>query len=102
MRWAYERSNAELLQAIDNQRALQVSLVAQVAQSYYELSALDNELAIVKQTLRAREEGLRLAKLRFEGGLTSETPYQQAQVELARTATMVPDLERAIAIKRMR
>lgn len=99
LRWAYERSNAELLQAIDNQRALQVSLVAQVAQSYYELSALDNELAIVKQTLRAREEGLRLAKLRFEGGLTSETPYQQAQVELARTATMVPDLERAIAIK---
>ncbi len=99
LRWAYEQSGAELLQAIDNQRALQVSLVAQVAQSYFELSALDNELAIVKQTLRAREEGLRLAKLRFEGGLTSETPYQQAQVELARTATLVPDLERSIAIK---
>lgn len=99
LRWAYEKSDAELLQAIDNRRALQVSLVAQVAQAYFELAALDNELAIVKQTLRAREEGLRLARLRFEGGLTSETPYQQAQVELARTATMVPDLEQSIAIK---
>ena len=40
-----------------------------------------------------------MAKLRFEGGLTSETSYQQAQVELARTATLVPDLERKISIK---
>ena len=61
--------------------------------------ALDNELAIVRQTLNARKEGVRLAKLRFEGGLTSETSYQQAQVEFARTATLVPDLERKISIK---
>ena len=79
--------------------ALQVSLVAQVAQSYFELVALDNELFIVRQTLRAREEGVRLAKIRFEGGLTSETSYQQAQVELARTATLVPGLERSITMK---
>ena len=48
---------------------------------------------------KAREEGVRLARIRFEGGLTSETSYQQAQVELARTATLVPDLERKISIK---
>ena len=76
-----------------------MSLVAQVAQSYFELIALDHELSIVRQTLHAREEGVRLAKLRFEGGLTSETSFQQAQVELARTATLVPDLERSIVIK---
>ena len=100
LRWGAERSKAELLEAIENQRALQVSLVAQVAQSYFELIALDHELAIVRQTLRARQEGVRLARLRFEGGLTSETSFQQARVELARTATLVPDLERAIAIKK--
>ena len=54
-----------------------MSLIAEVAQAYFELVALDNELAIVKQTLNAREEGVRLAKIRFEGGLTSETSYQQ-------------------------
>ena len=42
---------------------------------------------------------MRLARIRFEGGLTSETSYQQAQVELARTATLVPDLERRISLK---
>lgn len=39
------------------------------------------------------------AKLRFEGGLTSETAYRQAQVELAKTTTLVPDLERQIRLK---
>ena len=42
---------------------------------------------------------LRLARIRFAGGLTSETSYRQAQVELARTATLVPDLERKISLK---
>ena len=99
LRWAKDRSMAQFLQAVENQRALRMTLVAQVAQAYFELVALDNELAIVKQTLRARQESVHLAELRFNGGLTSETAYQQAQVELARTATLVPDLERAIALK---
>ena len=76
-----------------------MTIVAEVAQAYYELVALDTELEIVRQTQKAREEGVRLARIRFEGGLTSETSYQQAQVELARTATLVPDLERRISLK---
>ena len=99
LRWAKDKSMAQFVQAVENRRALQMTLVAQVAQAYFELVALDNELAIVKETLSAREESVRLARLRFNGGLTSEAVYQQAQVELARTATLVPDLERSIALK---
>ena len=77
LRWAKDRSMAEFLGSIEAQRALKMSLVAEVAQAYFELVALDNELAIVRQTLAARKEGVRLAKIRFEGGLTSETSYQQ-------------------------
>ncbi|MGL4518172.1 MAG: efflux transporter outer membrane subunit [Phocaeicola sp.] len=99
LRWAKDRSMAQFLASIESQRALQMSIVSDVARSYFELVALDNELAIVKQTLNARQEGVRLANLRYQGGLTSETAYQQAKVEYARTATLVPDLERKIALK---
>lgn len=99
IRWAKSASIAEYLQSIEAQRALRMTIVAEVAQAYYELVALDTELEIVKQTLQAREEGVRLARIRFSGGLTSETSYRQAQVELARTATLVPDLERRISLK---
>lgn len=99
IRWANERSMAEYISTIEGQRALMMSLVAEVAENYFDLIALDNELRIVKQTLIAREEGVKLAKIRFEGGLTSETSYQQAQLEYAITAAMIPDLEKKIAIK---
>lgn len=99
LRWGRDAAVAEYLRSIEAQRALRMVIMAEVAQTYYELVALDNELAIVRQTLQAREEGVRIARLRFEGGLTSETAYQQAQLEVARTATMIPDLERRIALK---
>lgn len=99
LRWAKDKSVADLIGSIENQRALKMSLVAEVAQTYFELVALDNELAIVRQTVDARRESLHLARIRYEGGLTSETAFRQAQVELARTATLVPDLERQITLK---
>ena len=76
LRWANDVAIAEYLSSVEGQRALMMSLVAEVAENYFELIALDNELTIVKQTLKAREEGVKLAKIRFEGGVTSETSYQ--------------------------
>ena len=99
LRWARRKGIAEYLESVETQRALQMTLIAEVAQAYYELSALDNELTIVRRTLATRQEGVRQAKIRFEGGLTSETSYQQSQVELASTATLVPELERKVAAK---
>ncbi len=99
LRWAKDKSTAQFLASVENQRAVKMSLVSEVAQAYFELVALDNELSIVKQTLGARKESVRLAEIRFKGGLTSEIVYQQAQVELAKAETMVPELERKIDLK---
>lgn len=99
LRWAKDRSMAQFMSSVENQRALQMSLVANVAQSYFELVALDNELRIVSQTVDARREGLELARLRYEGGLTSEMTYRQAQVELASAEALIPDLEQQITLK---
>ena len=99
LRWARDKSLADFVGSIENQRALQMSLIAQVAQAYFELVALDNELAIVRQTVEARRESLHLVRLRREAGLISEIPFRQAQVELAKTVTLVPDLERKITLK---
>lgn len=99
LRWANRGAIAEYLSSVESQRAMQMTLVAAVATAYFELTALDNELDIVLRTLDTRRESVRQAKLRFDGGLTTEIPYQQAQVEYASTASLVPDLERDIALK---
>lgn len=99
LRWANEAAVAAYMQTVEGRRALQLTIIAEVAAAYYQLCALDREMSIVLQTLAARREGVRLAKLRFEGGLTSETSYSQAQVELARTETLLPSLKSKIKIK---
>ena len=99
LRWAKRKGGAEYLASVEGARALQMALVAEVATAYFELVALDHELAIVRRTVETREESVQQAKLRFEGGLTSETNYQQAKVELASAAALIPNLEMQIAQK---
>lgn len=99
LRWAKRKGAAEYLASVEGARALQMALVAEVATAYFELVALDNELQIVHRTVETREESVEQARLRFEGGLTSETNYQQAKVELASASALIPDLELRIAQK---
>ena len=99
LRWASREKLAEYLSSVEAKRAVKMTIVADVARAYYELLSLDNELNIVRRTLSTRQAGVNTAKLRFEGGLTSEVPYQQSLVELATTASLVPDLEARVAMK---
>ena len=98
IRWANERSKAEYLASVEAERAMRMTIIAEVATAYYELLALENELLIVNRTLQTRKEGVEQARLRYEGGLTSETVYQQAQVEYASTASLIPTIETRIAV----
>ena len=99
LRWASRARMSEYLASIEAQRALKMTLIADVATAYFELMALDNELEIIRSTLTTRREGVLQARLRLDGGLTDEIPYQQALVELATTEALVPDLERQVALK---
>ena len=93
LRWAKRKAGAEYVATLEDERAMRMTLVAEAASAYFRLVALDNELGIVRRTLVTRIEGMEKARLRFEGGLTSETVYQQAQVEYASTAALIPNLE---------
>ena len=99
LRWTNRAALAEYLAGVEAQRAMQMTLIAEVATAYFELIALDSELDIVQRTLYTRKENAHLALIRFQGGLTSEITYQQAQVELANTASLVPALEKQIRMK---
>jgi len=96
LRWARRNSRARWAATVEEQRAMRVTLIAEAATAYFNMLALRNELAIVRRTMENRAEGVAKARLRFEGGLTSELVYQQAQVEYATTAALVPSLESRI------
>ncbi|MDE6125515.1 MAG: efflux transporter outer membrane subunit, partial [Muribaculaceae bacterium] len=92
------QAQAQWLATEEDKRAVQMSLVAGVASLYYQLRALQSELAIVRRTLVTRQENVRYAKLRFEYGAVSEVVYRQALVEHAATAALVPGLEHRVTV----
>ena len=50
LRWANEAAIASYMETVEGQRALRLTIIAEVAANYYQLCALDQELSIVQQT----------------------------------------------------
>ena len=98
LRWRSKQELATYKASVEDMRALRIILIAEAASAYYRLVAYDNELTIVKRTLLTRNEEKAKAKLRFEGGLTSEIVYLQAQVEYNTARSLIPGLERQIEV----
>ena len=95
VRRATEAQRALLMAAEETHRAVVISLVAEVARVYVELRDADRRLEIARRTLESRAEYVRMAKLRFEGGVTSEVDWRQAEAELHRTESFVQQFELA-------
>ena len=76
---------AQYLATEEGRKAAQTTLIASVANTWLSLVADEELLALTLQTLATREESLRLTRLRFEGGASSELDFRQAQ-SLAETA----------------
>lgn len=99
VRRASEAEQALFLGTEEARRSTVLSLVASVAQAYFELRDFDRRLEIARRTIGSLQESHQLAKDRFEGGLTTEVDMRQAEAELRRVEAIIFDLERLVAMK---
>jgi outer membrane protein, multidrug efflux system len=93
-RRATEASRATLAATEWGRRAIVTSLVAQVAEAYFALRAIDLNLDISRQTLASRRESLRLTQVRAAGGAASELDVRQAEQLVFGASATIVDLER--------
>jgi len=96
LRRATEAARAELLASENNQRTVLMTLVAELAQTYFDLLELDREAEIDRRTLDSRRASLDLVSHRYSDGLASELDLKRAEEEVASAAATVPDVERRI------
>ena len=89
---------AQYLASEEGRKAAQISLVAAVANSWLSLVADEDLLALTRQTLATRQESLKLAKLRFDNGVTSELDYRQAQSLTESARVTLAQLQRQRAL----
>ncbi len=78
-------------------RAATLSLISQVADSYFVLHELDERIVIARKTIESREESLRIFKRRFEVGSTSKLDLSQVETLLSQAQTLEYQLLQARA-----
>lgn len=95
----------EFLATEQARRALQISLVAEVAANYLTLAADYERLQLAQETLATQQASYSLIQRRFELGASSELDLRQAQtrveaarVDIARYTTLVAQDENALTL----
>lgn len=96
-RRANEAAQAELTATEYGYRAIELSLIAQVANTYYSLLDYKKRLIIAERTLQTRTEFLNIIQQRYDKGIVPEIDLNQAQVQEAYAAAAIPVYTRSIA-----
>ena len=86
----------KLLGMKDNQMAIRASLISGIANSYYTLLMLDEQLRIVTEMAGMSKETWEMMQKQFELGRTKSTNVQSAQAAYLNTQTQINDFKRQI------
>ncbi|HEY3934285.1 MAG TPA: efflux transporter outer membrane subunit [Gemmatimonadales bacterium] len=81
----------------NDERALVLTVVSQVADGYLELLELREDLAVSNATLASRQATLGLARQRFTQGVISELDVRQFEADVASAASSVAQFTRSAA-----
>jgi outer membrane protein, multidrug efflux system len=91
-----EAARQQMLQQEWAQRAVRMTLVGQVATTYFTLRALDGQLTVAKDTLNARQESVDLTRRLETGGRAPLSDLRQAEELLHTAGATIPALEQQI------
>jgi outer membrane protein, multidrug efflux system len=94
IRRSTEAARAQYLAQESVQQAVIQSLVTGVASGYFQLLELDQELAVSKRSLVARQASVRLVEARMKGGISNQLEVDQAKSLVASAAATIADVER--------
>lgn len=87
---------ARYLSSIEGKNFVLTNLVAEVANSYYELLALDNQLVIVKQNIDLQKSALEIVKIQKEATRATELAVQKFEAEVLNSQSLEFDIRQKI------
>jgi len=95
LRRASEAARADMLSLQENQKAVMQTLVADVASAYFDLREYDAELEYVRESLKARQESVKLVAARVDGGVASSLELDQAKTLVSSAEVNLALLEKS-------
>ena len=91
-----EQQRAVYFASEDARRDVRLLVLAEIAQAYFQLRALDADLEVAQRTVKSFQDTLDIFQHRYEGGDASGLEVARARAALVNVAAVIPDLRRQI------
>lgn len=87
---------SKYLSTIEGRNFVITNLIAEIAGSYYELLALDNQLAIVKQNIDLQTNALEIVRLQKESARANELAVRRFEAQVLNTQSLQYSIQQMI------
>ncbi|GGF16441.1 RND transporter [Hymenobacter cavernae] len=96
LRNARKSAALRYLATVEGRNFTVTNLIAEIANSYYELLALDNQLAIVRQNIELQTNALALVRLQKESARVTELAVQRFEAQVHNTRSLQYNIQQRI------
>lgn len=96
LRNAKKAAVLEFLASVEGKNFMVTNLIAEIANSYFELQALDNKLVFLKQNLELQNAGLTTIRLQMQAVKATELGVQRLQAEVYKNTSELYNLQQEI------
>jgi len=93
MRNAADAANHRYLSSIEGRNFMVTELVADIANSYYELLALDNQADVLRRNIEIQQDALEVVKTQFQAAQVTQLAVQRFEAEVLKNKSRQYDLE---------
>ncbi len=91
-----ESADANLVLQIANYDGVLITITGDVATTYVTIRTLEERLALAIENAAIQSESLRITKIRYDNGVTTELDVQEATTLLNNTLALIPALENGL------
>lgn len=85
LRNAKKAAVARYLSSVEGKNFMVTNLVAEIANTYYELLALDNQLSIVEQNIEIQNDAFKIVKMQKEAARVNELAVKRFEAQVLNT-----------------
>ncbi len=84
------------LSSVEGKNFMVTNLIAEIANSYYELLALDNQLELIQQNIGVQTNALKIVKLQKESAKVTELAVRRFEAQVLSTQSMQYNIQQQI------
>ena len=96
LRAAKSAALTKYLGSFEGRNFVMTNLIAEVANSYYELLAFDNQLDIIRQTIQLQTNQLEVVKVQKEAAVVTELAVKQFEAQILNSQSMEYEILQSI------